>query len=264
MINIKIKNDTLFTIEKGVESIDYPRNFYAQKVDGTSFEIVNFESKKRFLVSIWYLINVQIEGINYTDVADAVSALNAIVYNSASDNSAIQDQIDGIDSEIDFINNEILGTQKKILAYKTLSNQTSVSPIRSNIPNFQFPIETGKIYKIDIIGTFQSTQNNTGASLGFVLPSGVAEIKGCISMGTSPNESAHTSKTIRAINAINTTIGSFITTTSVAATNTPIHIVGSIILDCLIDGVFQVQFGSETTSSVQLNAGSKMIVTPLN
>lgn len=84
MINIKIKNDTLFTIEKGIESIDYPRNFYAQKVDGSSFEIIHFESKKKFLIAIWYLVNVQIEGITYTDISEAVSALNAIVYNSSS------------------------------------------------------------------------------------------------------------------------------------------------------------------------------------
>jgi len=96
MINIKIKNDTLFTIEKGVESIDYPRNFYAQKVDGTSFEIVNFESKKRFLVSIWDLSKILIEGNSYTDIAEAVSLLNSIVYNSASGGSGSNQNLQSV------------------------------------------------------------------------------------------------------------------------------------------------------------------------
>lgn len=82
MTNIKSKDNALFTIEKGLEVTDYPKNFYAQKVDGKSFQILSFENGKHLLLDAWHLNNVTIEGVAYTEVDAAVSALNAFLYAS--------------------------------------------------------------------------------------------------------------------------------------------------------------------------------------
>lgn len=80
MTNIKSKDNALFTIEKGLEVTDYPKNFYAQKVDGKSFQILSFENGKHLLLDAWQLNNVTIEGVTYTEIDAAVSALNSFLY----------------------------------------------------------------------------------------------------------------------------------------------------------------------------------------
>ena len=100
------------------------------------------------------------------------------------------------------------------------------------------------------------------------MSSGTATIKGLANMEVNiaaPN-ALGLSKSITAINATNTTAGSFITSTGVSAAGQPHNLYANLVLTCgNTAGVFQVQWASEVAGSVAtLNAGTVMIVTQLN
>lgn len=142
---------------------------------------------------------------------------------------------------------------------------------RANVAGLSFNAVAGKRYKIEIIGDYQTVALTTGGSLGFVMTSGTATIKGLASMQinvASPNALGLTTS-ITAINATNTTAGSFITSTGVSALNIPHNLYANLVLTCVTSGVFQVQWGSEVAGSAATlnggaNAGTVMIVTQLN
>lgn len=148
------------------------------------------------------------------------------------------------------------------------SNSASSVVTRANVSGLSFSTLAGKRYKIEIIGDYQTAPlATTGGSLGFVMSSGTATIKGLASMEVSiatPN-ALGLSKSITAINTTNTTAGSFITSTGVNLASQPHNLYANLVLTCLTTGVFQVQWGSEVAGSVAtLNKGTTMIVTQLN
>ena len=153
---------------------------------------------------------------------------------------------------------------KQVLTLSTAFASTSVT--RANVTGMSFAVTAGKKYSISLIGDYQTAVTTTGGSIGFVLTSGTGTIKGFVRMAVSQSTVAtDLSTTIRAINATNTTAGSFITSTGVSVINSPHYFVGELIFDCLTSGVFQLQWGSEVaTSSAQINAGSVMIIETLN
>lgn len=147
------------------------------------------------------------------------------------------------------------------------SNMASSVVARANVSGLTFAALAGKRYKIEIIGDYQTALAATGGSLGFIMSSGTATIKGLatmeVSVATSNALGLNTS--ITAINATNTTAGSFMTSTGVSAINTPHNIYANVVLTCVTAGNFQVQWASEVAGSVAtLNAGTVMIVTQLN
>ncbi len=155
--------------------------------------------------------------------------------------------------------------QDKITEFVLASNFSSTSTTRANVTGMSFSITAGKRYKIELIGDYQTGAVATGGSVGFVLISGTGTIKGYSTMATSKATSAtDLTTTIRAINATNTTAGSFITSTSVSAINAPHYTYANLIFTCTTGGVFQLQFASETTTVAQLNAGTTMLITTLN
>lgn len=151
-----------------------------------------------------------------------------------------------------------------VITLASLFSSTSVT--RSNVTGMSFAVTAGKKYKIEIIGTYQTAVTTTGGSLGYVLTSGTGTIMGEIKMAITQGTSAtDLGQTIFAINATNTTSGSFMTSTGVSAVNAPHKIISSLIFDCTTTGFFQLQWGSEVAaSSAQINAGLVMIITPLN
>jgi hypothetical protein len=146
------------------------------------------------------------------------------------------------------------------------SNFSSTSVTRANVTGMSFLVTGGKKYKISLIGDYQTGVVTTGGSIGFVLTSGTGSIKGFVTMSISQAVVAtDLTTTIRAINSINSTAGSFITSSGVSVINSPHYFVGELIFDCLTSGVFQLQFASEVAStSAQINAGSVMIIETLN
>jgi len=146
------------------------------------------------------------------------------------------------------------------------SNFSSTSTTRANVTGMSFAVTAGKKYSIKIVGDQQTAATATGGSIGFVLPSGTGNIKGFITMAIGQSAAATDQTiTIRAINATNTTAGSFITSTGVSTINSPHYFYGELIFECITSGVFQMQYGTEVASSAaQMNAGSTMIIETLN
>jgi hypothetical protein len=148
------------------------------------------------------------------------------------------------------------------------ANFTSTSLTRVNVPNLSFNIVAGKKYKIEIIGDFSATVLTTGGSLGFILSSGTGSVKGFASLQTSTatanNLGLKMSITALGTTAVNTTSGSFITSTGVSPISVPHNLYANLVLTCITNGVFQVQWGSEVAASTTLNLDTIMIVTQLN
>lgn len=146
------------------------------------------------------------------------------------------------------------------------SNFPSTSVTRANVTGMSFAVTAGKKYSISLIGDYQTGVTTTGGSIGFILTSGTGTIRGFVTMSISQATVAtDLTTTIRAINATNTTAGSFIISTGVSVINSPHYLTGELIFDCLTSGVFQLQFASEVAStSAQLNARTVMIIETLN
>jgi hypothetical protein len=131
-----------------------------------------------------------------------------------------------------------------------------------------FDVTAGKKYKITLIGDHQTGVTTTGGSIGFVLTSGTGNIKGFVTMDVAASTVAGATDltlTIRAINNVNTTAGSYILSSAVNPINSPHYFTSALIFNCLTTGVFQLQYGTEiAASAAQMNAGSVMIVETLN
>lgn len=155
-------------------------------------------------------------------------------------------------------------TQRTVLSLA--SNFSSTSTTRANVTGMNFAVTAGKKYKITLIGDYQTAATTTGGSIGFILTSGTGNIKGFVTMAISQSIVAtDLTTTIRAINATNTTAGSFTTSSGVSVINSPHYFYADLIFDCLTSGVFSLQWGSEVASSAaQMNAGSTMIIEVLN
>jgi hypothetical protein len=150
--------------------------------------------------------------------------------------------------------------------YRLTTAASSTSTTRVNVSDLSFAITAGKNYRVQIIGTYQTALTTTGGSMGFVLPTGTGSIAGIINgeiaLPTTLGLASGLRSTLRAVNNVNTTAGSFLTTSGVGAANTPHFIGGEFILICSASGTFQVQWGSEVGSSAaQLNVGCTMFVT---
>jgi surface protein len=83
MTNFVIKDDLFFTLEKSEGNTDFPRKFFARKVSGTEIKIRTLSSNEALLVDVWHLDNFTIDGVAFTDVHEAVTALQAILWNEA-------------------------------------------------------------------------------------------------------------------------------------------------------------------------------------
>jgi hypothetical protein len=132
---------------------------------------------------------------------------------------------------------------------------------RANVTGWTINMTTGKNYLIEIIADYQTAATTTGGSLGFIMASGTATIRGWAEGDISQAIAATELKTpIRAISSSNTLAGSFFTTTGVTVINSPHTISARLYVKCTSSGVFNVQWASEVAASAaQLNAGSVMI-----
>ena len=83
MTNFVIKDDIFFTLEKSEGNMPFPRKYFARKVSGTEIKIRTVGSNEALLVDVWHLDNFTIDGVAYTDVHEAVTALQTILWNEA-------------------------------------------------------------------------------------------------------------------------------------------------------------------------------------
>lgn len=143
-------------------------------------------------------------------------------------------------------------------------NFSSNTTTMANVTGWDFPVTIGKIYRIEVIGDYQSSQaTTTGCKFGIALSGGAAgtvrgSARGSVSAAAAATELAIP---IRATSGT----GSFLQTSGVSAINTP-HYVGMIItFTCTTSGTFNIQFGSEVAASeTRLNLGSSLIYQMLN
>lgn len=132
-----------------------------------------------------------------------------------------------------------------------LGNDITSSTIsRTTIPNWNFNVSNGKVYKVKIFGAYSTIATTTGGSLGFILTNGATgTIFGKIQMNIVHTNSAAPEQVITAIDNSSTTVRSFATSTGVGTINIPEVIDGEVIFECTADGTFNLQWGSEVASS---------------
>lgn len=140
---------------------------------------------------------------------------------------------------------------------------------RVAVTGWSFPVLFGKSYQIKVNANYNTAAATTGGSIGLVLSSipvsAAGSIVGYID-GTIVNTGSATSlkQSIYAVNTVNTTAGSFLTTTGLSAGG-----IGNIVLNCVFTcttgGTMTIQWGTEVANSLaQLRVGSTLIVTQLN
>lgn len=145
------------------------------------------------------------------------------------------------------------------------SNISITTTARSNISDWVFDMQANCIYKIEIIADYQTAASGTGGSIGFLLNSGNAQIKGFVEMSISHFPTAtNVRATIYAIDNTSTTNGSNATSSGVAAVGTPHSIHAVLLVKPSTNSQFQVQWGTEVAgSAAQINIGSLMQVTKI-
>ena len=149
--------------------------------------------------------------------------------------------------------------------YSLASAVSSTVTALADVASWSFSAALGKIYRIEIIATYQTAATTTGGKLAIYCPSGAGTIKGYMNGSLSKLAVATELKsTIYACAATNAT-GSYLLTTAVDAINSPVYIGGIMVFTCTTAGTVRFQWASEVGSSAsQLNAGSIMIVELLN
>ena len=155
----------------------------------------------------------------------------------------------------------VSGTPTLITLADNFSSNTTTM---ADVTGWDFPVTIGKIYRIEVIGDYQSSQaTTTGCKFGIALSGGaVGTVRGS-ARGTITAAAAATELVI----PIRTTsgTGSFLQTSGVNAVNTPQAVSMIITFTCTTSGTFHIQFGSEVAASeTRLNLGSSLLYQILN
>jgi hypothetical protein len=136
---------------------------------------------------------------------------------------------------------------------------------RVSVTGWSFPVVAGKSYKIEINANYSTAAATTGGSLGFTLTTAVGSIVGNID-ATIVNTGSPTNlkQSIYAVNAINGSAGSFLTTTGMTLGGIG-NFKSDCIFNCTTSGIFVVNWGTEVANSgAFIRPGSALIVTQLN
>ena len=112
MVNIKIKNEQFFTIERSEGSLDYPRYYYASKISDYAFDIKSIGAEQTKLLSFALMKSVTIEGVEFTEIHDFISAINGILYNGASGSGSTTAITDKLQELIELTQSENDQTQE--------------------------------------------------------------------------------------------------------------------------------------------------------
>jgi hypothetical protein len=159
----------------------------------------------------------------------------------------------------------IAGAVGASTAYFLTSPFSNSTITLQDVTEWTFPVVSGKKYRVEIIGTYQTNTTTTGGKLAiYARDSAVTTIHGALWGAVSDVQVATEIKaTIYACAASNAT-GSFLLTTGVATINRPHAIGGQMVIACSTSGNVRFQWAGEAATAAQLNTGSVLIVTPLN
>ena len=143
-----------------------------------------------------------------------------------------------------------------------LENYASSSNILTGVNGLSFNLQSGKNYRIKLLGTVQSVAITTGINIAFTFDGNIIA-NGFVESSLTHLASATTLRsTIFNIDASTaTTIGSNLITTGTGAVNTPVMLNAEMVVRCIDSGTFKTWFASEINASqAQLNIGTTFII----
>ena len=157
MINFKVKNDKLFTVEvDGLPTVDYPRDYECDFISKKSIKLYNRHSKKELYNSI-SIEEITINGVAVTTSQEAVNLLNDVIYNSSSSGGSGGSSFNGQltqggtnVSESNPLPVKIVSGNSTPIDYTTILNQ-----IKSGVDDIDGDIDELVIIS-DLINTLQS------------------------------------------------------------------------------------------------------------
>jgi hypothetical protein len=201
----------------------------------------------------------------------ALVAYPNIIGNTSNRNEFVKDP-SGQNWFIDYAGDGLkLGAANGISFFNSLSANfpatAQTNTTRVNVPSWTIPVIANKSYKIEVIATFNTGALTTGASMGLITSGGAAgNIHGFMEADISDGTTATALRTpIHTINTVNTTVGSFMTSTAVGNIAIPHSFILSAVFNCTTSGTINVQWGTEVANSfARLRQGSSLIVTILN
>ena len=143
----------------------------------------------------------------------------------------------------------------------TRTNFVTSSSTLQEVSALNFDLQSGKDYRIKLMGTAQSVAVTTGFNIAFTFDGSVIA-NGYIEGSVTHVASATALKsTIYNIDSSVGTVGSNLITTGVGAINTPTMLQAEIIVRCIDGGTFKTWFASEVnTSQAQLNIGTTFVI----
>ena len=142
-----------------------------------------------------------------------------------------------------------------------LENYTSSSNVLSEVTDLNFNLQSGKNYRIKLLGTVQSVATTTGINIAFTFDGNIIA-NGFVECSLTHVASATTLRsTIFNIDASTATIGSNLLTTGTGAVSTPVMLNAEMVVRCIDSGTFKTWFASEINASqAQLNIGTTFII----
>ena len=142
-----------------------------------------------------------------------------------------------------------------------LENYTSSSNVLSEVTDLNFNLQSGKNYRIKLLGTVQSVATTTGINIAFTFDGNIIA-NGFVECSLTNVASSTTLRsTIFNIDASTATIGSNLLTTGTGAVSTPVMLNAEMVVRCIDSGTFKTWFASEINASqAQLNIGTTFIV----
>lgn len=142
-----------------------------------------------------------------------------------------------------------------------LENYTSSSNVLSEVTDLNFNLQSGKNYRIKLLGTVQSVATTTGINIAFTFDGNIIA-NGFVECSLTHVANATTLRsTIFNIDASTATIGSNLLTTGTGAVSTPVMLNAEMVVRCIDSGTFKTWFASEINASqAQLNIGTTFIV----
>lgn len=195
-------------------------------------------------------------GTNGKDGKDGVNGTNGT--NGINGKNAFELwQIENPSGTYNDFKNDII--RKKSISL--LENYASSSNILTEVNGLNFNLQSGKNYRIKLLGTVQSVATTTGINIAFTF-SGNIIANGFVESSLTYVASATTLRsTIFNIDASTATIGSNLITTGTGVVNTPVMLNAEMVVRCIDSGTFKTWFASEINASqAQLNIGTTFII----
>lgn len=144
-----------------------------------------------------------------------------------------------------------------------------VNTTRVAVPGWSVLVTAGKSYRIQVVANYSTAAATTGGSLGLLLSSSPVVASGNI-VGYMEADIVNTGaatalrQAIYAVNTVNGTAGSFLTTTGMTLTGIG-NFTMDVVFTCVVGGTLSCLFGTEVANSLaQLRIGSTFIATQLN